>query len=187
MERAHWIGVMSHKTGINEKQLIEELERISVGVENKPANEVEIREARKLGRRDMITEQILSFATGNDNYKKEIASSVDLIPTNYKEVFDAIMGRGEEMTPDSEKTFNLITLQAGLIFSVIPEEKLDFEFKSLLKELNLEYLRIERERIGAQISVAEENDDDIKVAKLLREFDDVLRKMQDIEDVSQKV
>lgn len=186
VERAHWIGVMSHRTGINEKQLIEELERISVGAESKSVSVEEAREVRKLGRRDMITEQILSFVTGNDNYKKEIASSADLIPTNYKEVFDAIMGKGEEMTSDAEKTLNLITLQAGLIFSIIPEERLDAEFKNLLKELTIEYLRIERERIGAQISVAEENKDDSKVAKLLREFDDVLRKMQDVEDASQE-
>ena len=49
-----------------------------------------------------------------------------------------------------------------------------------------EHLKERRAYIGAEISVAEEKGDDDKVLELLKEFDDILRKMQDIENVSQK-
>lgn len=187
VERSHWIGELSHRSGVKEDDLIEELEKLSLGVkEEVPATEKN-HEDRKLNRRDAITEQILSLATGSDDYKKELSSYVYLISPNYKDAFGAIIGKSDKMTPDVEKIVNFITLQAGFLFTVISEDRLDAEFKNLLKELTMEYLKVERERIGAQISAAEKREDDEQAAKLLREFDDVLRKMQDIENVSQEV
>lgn len=187
VERSHWIGELSHRSGVKEKDLIEELDKLSLGAKEEVPTARQTDEDRKLDRRDIITEQILGLATGSDDYKKELSSYVYLISPNYKDAFGAIIGKSDKMTPDVERIVNFITLQAGFLFTVIPEDSLDAEFKNLLKELTIEYLKVERERISAQISAAEKREDDEQASKLLHEFDDVLRKMQDIENVSQEV
>lgn len=186
VERAHWINELSQISGTSETNLIEELERLTLGENKKVETQEVVHEDRKLERRDRIVEQILSFASGDDKYKKEVLSSREIIPSNYTPVFDAIVGEKSQLPPGVEKLVDVITLQSGFLFEVIPEDMLDVEFRNLIRELTLEYLRVERERIGAQISVAETSGEEAEADKLLREFDDILRKMQDIGNVSEK-
>jgi len=186
VERAHWVGELSHRTGIPEDQLIEELERLTAGEGEKPPVISEPAQRRQLERRDLIIEQILSFATGSDKFKKEVESAREFIPEHYKEVFRCIVDGEKGITPGTQRLVDVITLQSGLLFGVIAEDHLEAELNSLLKELKLEQLKEERARVGAEISIAESKDDDNKAEGLLKEFDDILRKMQDIENASQK-
>jgi len=72
------------------------------------------------------------------------------------------------------------------LFDLIPEEQLEAEFKNLIKELMLEHLKERRTKLADDILRAEEDGKDGRVLELLKEFDDVLRKMQDIENAGAK-
>jgi len=48
----------------------------------------------------------------------------------------------------------------------------------------LEHFRTRRKVVGQEISVAEQGGDEEKLAKMLKEFDDILKKMQDIENAA---
>ncbi|OGY61057.1 MAG: DNA primase [Candidatus Colwellbacteria bacterium RIFCSPLOWO2_12_FULL_46_17] len=188
VERSHWIHELASESGIKENDLIEELEKLKL-VSVEPGHDVIEDEfkKRKLERRDVVVEQILSLAAGDDRFKNEMKSRGDLVPSHYIEVYKIISGVGEVVQdPQVQNLVNLIVLRSGFLFDLIPEEKLQIEFNNLLKELMLEQLREKRASIGAEIAVAEDRGDDKKVLVLLREFDDVLRKMQDIENASQK-
>ena len=182
IERSHWIQQLSHKSGIREKELFEELERLAGDKGGEQVVAKESRETRKLTRRDIIVEQVLSFAAGDDRLKKEVKTLEEYIPPHYKDVFTAIIEGGADTSPQVRSLVDLVTLQSGFLFEVIPEDRLETEFKHLIKELALEYLRAERERVGVEISVAESGDEEKKTIDLLRKFDDILRKMQDIEN-----
>ena len=188
VERAHWITELSARSSVKERDLLEELERVSLGereVEN-PVIEDELKK-RKLERRDVVIEQLLSLAAGDDRFKEEIKSQADLVPPHYVEVYRAISGDSEVvLDPQIQSLVNLIVLRSGFLFDLIPEEKLEIEFNNLLRELMSEHLKERRAILGAEIHIAEEKGDEEKVLKLLREFDDILRKMQDIENVSQE-
>ena len=182
IERSHWIQQLSHKSGIREKELFEELERLAGDKGGEQVVAKESRETRKLTRRDIIVEQVLSFAAGDNRLKKEVKTLEEYIPPHYKDVFTAIIEGGADTSPQVRSLVDLVTLQSGFLFEVIPEDRLETEFKHLIKELALEYLRAERERVGVEISVAESGDEEKKTIDLLRKFDDILRKMQDIEN-----
>src|SRR3989344_1340669 len=187
VEKSHWLSELSHISGVKEKDLIEELERLSRG-ESQIGNEAvgEVIQKRKLKRRDIVIEQLLSLAAGDDRFKKEIKSFSELVPIHYIEVYKTISGVGYvAKDPQIQSLVNLIILRSGFLFDLIPEENLEVEFNNLLRELKLEQLKEKRSLLGAQISKAEEDDDEENVLKLLKEFDDVLRKMQDIENAEE--
>lgn len=188
VERSHWIAELSARSGVKEKDLVAELEKIGAG-DSEIKNQVvlETAEKRKLERRDVLVEHLLSLAAGDDRFKTEIRSKSELVPSHYLEVYRIISGSGgESRDPQIQSLVNLIVLRSGFLFDLIPEDELEKEFNNLIKELMLERLRERRVLIGVEISRAEEGDDEEKTITLLKEFDDVLRKMQDIENANQK-
>jgi len=187
LERSHWISELSNRIGIKENDLIEELQKLSLG-EDKVSGEVveEVAKKRKLERQDVVVEQLLSLAAGDDRFKKEIKSRMEFVPSHYIEVYNAISGSGpDKADPQIQSLVNLIILRSGFLFDLIPEDRLEVEFNNLLRELMLEHLKEKRTLLGIRISEAEESDDEDEVLKLLKEFDDLLRKMQDIENADQ--
>lgn len=189
VERSHWISELASRSGVKEKDLIDELERLNFSDEGVlAAPEEEGSKKRKLERIDILVEQLLGLAAGDDRFKKEMKLKSDLVPSHYIEVYNVISGSGSSESardPQIQSLVNLIVLRSGFLFDLIPEEQLEIEFNNLVRELMLEHLRERRANLAVQISEAEQNEDEEKVFKLLREFDDVLRKMQDIENVTQ--
>jgi len=186
VERSHWISELSVKSGVKEKDLIEELERLSLG-ESKESVDVKEEVKRKLERRDIVVEHLLSLAAGDDRFKKEIKTKSDLMPSHYMEVYNVISGtKSSVQDPQIKSLVNLIVLRSGFLFDLIPEEQLEAEFKNLIKELMLEHLKERRTKLADDILRAEEDGKDGRVLELLKEFDDVLRKMQDIENAGAK-
>ena len=187
VERSHWIRELSHRTGVRDSELTEELEGVSKGKRSEEASVPERSETRKLERKDIMVEEILSFASGDERFREKARSLEEYIPEHYREAFAAVVGGAKaEVGLQTRNIIDLAALQAGFLFEVIPENKLETEFSRLAKELALECLREKRAQVGAQISTAEARGDEKRASSLLKEFDGLLRKMQDIENNGDK-
>ncbi len=186
IEKIHWIGEVAYRVNIPEKELIEEMEKLNSGsVEYKERDVKREEEKRELGRHEVVAERVLSFVFAYERFKGDLEASVGYMPSDYIQVYRVIV-KGDEVTPQVKSVVDSISLRAGFLFDDFPEEKLDTEMRNLLRELSLEYLKKERVRIGSVVQVAERSGDDDLLALRLKEFDAVLRKMQDIEYASEE-
>ncbi len=189
VERMHWIGALAKRTDISEGSLIEEMEKITSGESSAQSSERfdgnEKTERRKLERRDMISEAILSLLVIRDTFREAVEEYKDFFPPVYKNAYLVISG-SSEITPETKNIIDIVNLQSGLMFDDFSQEKLEKEMEVLLRELVLEKLKEEREVIKGRISSVEKHGDDEELNKELKAFDDILRKMQDIENAKEK-
>lgn len=185
IERAHWIRELSHRVGVSERDLVEEMDRLGIGEREESDPELE-RAKRTLERHELIAERILSLVALHKRLEKELESHMAYLPTRYQDAFRVIVD-GAEATPDIENMANLASLQAGFLFENLTEEKVEAEMRTLLYELTLEYLRKERAEAARRIQLAEEKGDEEALTERLKEFDDILRKMQDVEHAREEV
>ena len=185
VERAYWISEVSHKTNTPEENLIDEMDRLNPSGEKVVTENRDVIEKRELGRHEVVAERLLSLIAAFDKSKRDFGECREYMPTEYKSAYDVIVD-GADASPGTKSVVDLVSLRSGFLFDNFPDEKLDSEIHNLIRELSLEYLKKKREAISAEIASLEENGDDKALGERLKEFDDILRKMQDIEHASQK-
>jgi DNA primase len=179
VERSHWISELSHKTGISEKDLSEELEKLTEGERKDAEDELRNIERDKLTRQEMIAEQIISLLAIRSEFKDKADPYIEYLPSHYKEAYGVILEK-REVRPEIKNIIDILSLQSGFLFDSFPEDKFEKEIDKLIMELSLEYFRKLRDSLGEEIKRAENSGNEDIVSKKLKEFDDVSRKMQDI-------
>jgi len=185
VERSHWIGEVSHMMKVPEKELIEEMEKLSLGAEAAQADVKEAVERRKLGRHEVVAERLLSLVSAFEELRDKVKECRDYMPDGYTEAYDVVV-LGRDASPKIQGVIDLVSLKSGFLFDNFPEEKLESEAASLLRELSLEYLKRKSGEIHAKIVSAEEAGDKKAVDICLKEFKDIQRKIQDIEHADKK-
>jgi len=187
VERAHYINELSHIVKIGDRELNDEMEKLTIGEaprqispDDTSVNE-EVRVS--LTKQDIIAERILSLIAVKNSLYNDIASYEEFLSPRYKKIYVALKG---DSKPDEEtrKSVDIITLQSSVLFDGFSEDKLKEELFGLSKELALEHFRARCRDIGEEISNAERGGDDKVLGEKLKEFDSVLKKMQDIENAA---
>lgn len=189
VERANWLRELAHKTGLTTKELEEEFERIQ-GLEiNRGAGEDVITPAQikksELTRLEHVALRTLSLISIKEELYRLAGGHAGFLPEKYKAVYLALGGeRNAALNRETDYLLNMISLRSSLE-AELEEEKLKEELAKLLKELELEYLKEKRRELSSDILRAEEDDFTQDLLIKLKEFDDVSKKIQYIENGKQ--
>ena len=164
--RASWLKELSARTGIDEKTLLEESERIGSKksrTAGKAEEAVEESIAKKFSRWELLSQRCLAAALhrGTLSRADEFFSH---LPGQYREIF-ALFENGKRRSEDSvlDELMNFVILQqrdAGAE-----------EFEALRRELYKEYLKERRLELSLLIRQAERSGDEHSLRAALEEFD----------------
>ncbi len=189
IEQAHWMKELSLKTKMEEKALTEEMEQLKIqnyaGYNRLNAEKFARPSALsdgqiKLSRRDLICQRLISLALRKDDLKCQINGHLDYLPNDYLIILKSLID-GEKLNDERlGGLFNLICLRSSFESGVLDEEKIDAEFKELLYQLRLEYLKEKRGKLAHLVKDAETNGDEMKIVSALKEFDEVSKLMQGV-------
>jgi len=186
IEQASWLRELSHKTGVTVKDLSEELEKVNLIDSGADKSEpiitpLQVRK-NELSRLEHILLRALSLISLKEELSKLVAGHVDFMPSRYKKVYLALDGRSDDLDNDSKALLDMVSLRSGLEAN-FDDEILKSEISKLLKELELEYWREKGKEIGREVLQIEENGSTEDLLLKLKEFDDITKRIQYIENV----
>ncbi len=167
--RGHWLSELSRRTGVAEKTLTEEMERIEApreiagkGDSSEVATEVALTAVKKYSRQELIGGRLLGVAvTKGDFYFLD--DSVLYLADIHKRILE-ILKKGVRKSDDAtiDETINLIILGA----KDFGEE----ETAQLKHELKKEFIKERRNILTALIKQAEQNGDNAGLASAIDEL-----------------
>ncbi len=179
IEQSYWLRELSYITGVPEKQLFEEMDKLSVSEMVSSSAETEP-ERQKVTRVELIARRLLSLAHFKEELRPQIEPYLDFMPGKYRLVYESLGNNGVS-DPEIKELLDMVSLS---YFEVAPaeEEKILLELKQLVRELELEHLNRIKEEISHQILEAEKLDNESDLLNKLKEFDDVSHKIQYLKD-----
>lgn len=183
IEKSSWIKELSSKTGIEERLLMEELGALKTEPAFRKIEEQKVfpqPQESRWGRRDSISQRLLSLAETNKEFLQELNNGRQYLPETYQRVLTALGPSGAgNLSPDLQNLITAIKLQSSLNTQE-SAEKIGQEFKELLKQLRLEHLRDRQKELSRAIVNAEQKEDVQTLVSAMKEFDFVSRELQDI-------
>ncbi len=185
IDQGAWLRELSYRTGITERHLAEEMDRLpdvqsrgSAGAEPSPVPQAGSL-PKPTTRRELLSERILSLIGVSAGLSERLAGYVEFMPPIYLEVYEH--GRvGNGSGGKFEEISTIVSLRSSFELEMLGEERIPGEFEKLLLELQVEYLKEQQEQMRQEITAAEVAGRSDEVAAKLKLFDDVSRKVQDI-------
>lgn len=168
--QAHWLGELSRRTGIEERILTEEAERVAVAAQEEGEidregmgirGEIEVRSTRW----ELISERLLSAACALNDFEA-IKEEVEYLSPTYRAVYE-LLKKGARLAedPSVDERLHLVILRS----EGLPAEEIH-ELKSHLRH---EYTRERRRELAAAVKAAEQRGDEKAVEAMLRELSDL--------------
>ncbi|MBI1839156.1 MAG: toprim domain-containing protein, partial [Candidatus Colwellbacteria bacterium] len=185
IDKAQWIRELAHKTGWPAKELEEEMEKIefteNVYKENVPvASSIPTRNA-ELTRIENITLRLLNLISLKKELLDMAEGHISFLPKKYALIYGAMRDNsGANLDMESREMVQMISLRSSLDSDTIEDEKIHNEFRSLLKELELEYLKEKKMGMARDISLAQNKS--LNDESLLQEFKSLINRMKEIQD-----
>ncbi len=188
VERNYWLKELAHRLRVSEKELAEEMEKLSGGVSRESASiqsiENEIARTPR-ERQELVAERILSLLTLKKELNESISSHLAFMPPLYRGAYEVIVAprHTTELSPELKDLVDLISLRSSL--EMVEDNLLEKELEYLLRELELEYLKqltlVKRE----EVLLAEEKEDEAELAERLRELDGLFKKIQNLKNAKE--
>lgn len=186
VERAHWIKELADRTAMNEKALTEEMEQVR-GQRSDAGNQALLTETNAgirnqkpdiRSRRDLVAERLLSLVFVREDLKIAIEDYLQYLPEDYILVLDYLTKKSIDsgQAVDQEKmneVVNLISLRSSFEIEVLGEDRIEEEFRDLIKQIQYEFYKEKRNRLQLLIKELEKKGDDEKMKDLLTEFNEV--------------
>jgi hypothetical protein len=138
-------------------------------------------------RLELISLRLLGLAGEKDRLRNSMGEYGDYLPEKYRAAYQALSSKEETATSlDIQGLLNLISLRGGLDADLLnDDEKLESEFKTLLQELEIEFLSNEKNDLARKISSLEEGADEGELVAALRRFDEISKKIQNIKNAKE--
>ncbi|OGY59393.1 MAG: DNA primase [Candidatus Colwellbacteria bacterium RIFCSPHIGHO2_12_FULL_44_17] len=187
IEQAHWLKKLSQETGVHERYLVEEMDKVKSDLQRDSFDGVRTApEERKFTRRELIAERLLTLAYSQQQFLSDIGPVSEFLPGSYRDAYVFLSSGNTSREPqgDSKELIGKITLLSALISDEQGEELILLEFRELLRILQLVALEEQREALRLLIKQLERNENPTELELKLREFDSLSRKMQDIKNAS---
>lgn len=164
IDRARGLKKLADQTGISERDLREEFDRLDVAsdTEDKKTSQesVNLPETNHKERRPLLAESLMRLALSKNDLK--IAEEArEYLPPYYQKVLRALSG--DTADQDLQKTINFLTLQSDF---VLPHSAED-----LTRELKLEYLKEEKSKLALTIRSFERNGNSNELEVAIKKFD----------------
>lgn len=169
VERNFWVKELAKKTGVAEKILSEEMDRIeaakretAAGSGNMPAEEAGKIGLKKYTRRELIGERLLRAAVAAENYGLLDDCSAELAVAHRSALNILTSGKKKSEDPRVDDMLSFIVLGAEALNSG--------EIDKLKKELKKEHVKDRRIELAMAVRRAEEKGDEIALRSALDEI-----------------
>jgi DNA primase len=166
VEKNFWLKELSKRTGLEEKILAEEMERINLvktearSTSEDPENAG--REPARYSRRELISEDLLRAAAAKNDFSL-LGDSVQYMSAVHRDIFELLKAGGKASgDPKIDELVNFIILGAA--------ELSDGEVSDLRKELSKEYFKEKRLDLALKIKQAESVGDEARLRLAMEEM-----------------
>lgn len=188
VERSHWLKELSERTNINETALAEETEQLNISSKFQdprfkkiPNTEPMIRNSR----RTLIAERLLSLVMARDSLKLQIKDYIRYLPEDYSFILENLREEKGESAAGKflieEKLnpiINIISLRSSFELEILGEDKIEDEFRELLRQIQYEFLKEKRNKLAHSIKEIEKTGDETVLTSALKEFDEVSKMIE---------
>ena len=182
IEKSHWLKELANRTKMDEKALIEEMEKLAGSSSKKTAEIVQNETFSQKDRLDLIADRVISIAIAQESLFIKISDYADYLPKEHLLVYEQLKNKRRTDDPGIVKMLDSLSLRSGFELELFENDldKLSKEFESLLFNLKAEYLKKERENLMLMISEAEKAGDGEKLENLLKKFDELSKIIQNV-------
>jgi len=165
VEKDSWFKALAKRTGVEERVLLEEAEKVDVGRESVAKDDDAAPLPKKYSRRELLGEQLLRVAVARNDF-----SSVDDCMPHFAPVHRSILGilkdgKRQSADPEIDNLMNFIVLGSA----DLPASEVDILKSELMKEEG----RDRRSELVAAVRVAEETGNEAVLKKALEELNDL--------------
>ncbi|PIT92661.1 MAG: DNA primase [Candidatus Harrisonbacteria bacterium CG10_big_fil_rev_8_21_14_0_10_42_17] len=187
IERSHWVLVLSRRTGIGERDLLEEMNALH-DQQSPPQSSSKVAvptiPQQPLTRHDLISERVLSLALAHDTFHERCQELEDHFPESYRPILSSLLAGslslGTEIETIPKPVLDRIVLQSSLDHGDASDEDVHKEFTNLLRELRRMHLHNRREQLRDSIRVAEEHSDEKALLEALQAFDTISKDINNV-------
>jgi DNA primase len=178
-EQSLWIKKIAQKIGVPESALFEEFNILkSKRKTNVNLNEP-LQSESKAGssfdlktRAERIAFEIIMLALADESQIAKLDDYKTFFPERFLKVIDFL--RGEKIDDSKIKELaDIAQMKSSLLYGDIDLERIPYEINVLVKELKKEFYKEKRDILLKEIKLAEKSGDKEKSIKLLKEFDEL--------------
>lgn len=170
VEKGIWIKEAARLSEIPENDLREELSNIGSADTSGVSNEL-VGDDEKSDKIDEIARKLTAISLTKPQLLDILKSEIDLLPDNFQKII-----RGDENSEDTA----LLELEASYVSSSLDEKTVKKEFNDLLKKLKVLSMKKTKSSIKKALKEAESSEDEENVSKLLSQFSDISKKLNDL-------
>ncbi len=137
--------------------------------------------ATSSSRREAMAERVLGIVNVNRELHGLIGERAQFFPEEHRLAYETLRG----VIQPSQKVkelLDVISLRSSFELDQFGSEKVAEEFEQLLRGLELEYLRERQREVARAVTEAEAAGTEGELLEKLKEFDDIARRMQDIQN-----
>lgn len=164
--RTSWMKELSKRTGVDDKVLFEEMEKLASKKEytsRKSEEEAEQATAKKFSRWELLAQRCLASALSRESMDNS-EEYFSYLPGQYREIF-AVLQNGKRRSEDP-------ILDELINFIVFQQKEAGFEeFEELKRQLYKEYLKERRQELVDAVRQAEHSGDDRLHQAAIQELD----------------
>ena len=182
LERSRWVRLLSEREHIVEHALYDELtllERASKKNEptQKEKQEISLGNAVVFADRyEGIAGELLAMGAGVGKAASILLGWEHYFPPRFECLARFVSGADETtLSADDEKLLAFFEMQATLKHDNLEQDQLLLAMQSLLRDLKKEFLVMKRTQLKQEIEVAEKANDAEHLSKLLKEFDETAK------------
>lgn len=184
VERSYWLREVEKESGFDEASLTEEMENLKK-TESSPKEEAANGNPVELpsSRQDIISQRILSLVLNQKDLYQELAPSIVFLSEHYQKLTSYYFTSNSlSLSAELQPIADLISLRSGLEFND-DTVKNKQELTELVRQLKLEKYKSQRQEILTSISLAERNNNEAELGKVLSEFDKVSKEIHNLEHI----
>jgi len=180
VEKSYWLKELANRTKIDEKVLIEEMEKLPALISKKIAGMVQNETSSQKDRLELIADRVISIAMAQESLFMKISDYVDYLPKKHRLIYEHLRNKIQIDDSETAEMLNSLSLRSGFELELFENnlDKLSAGFENLLLNLKTEYLKKEREKLALMISEAEKTGDGEKLENLLKKFDELSKMIQ---------
>jgi len=182
IEKSHWLKELANRTKMDEKALMEEMEKLTGLFSKKTVEMVQNETFSQKDRLELIADRVISIAMAQEPMFIKISDYADYLPKEHCLIYQQLKDKVQAEDPGTVKMLDSLSLRSGFELELFENDldKLSKEFESLLLNLKAEYLKKERENLMLMISEAEKAGDGEKLGNLLKKFDELSKIIQNV-------
>jgi len=180
IERSFWVQELARKLGVKEEAVTEELKKVKLSEDALGLEPEEIVNLPSKSRKELLEERLTALILRSpENFNLLSKDDLELFSPQISQIIGCFR-KNKSLPPELVGIANYLSLK-----SEIEEEEIDAEaeFKNCLKEFRCLEIKNKLEKISKDIKLAEDEKKSEELEKLIREFNNCSKALNDPENI----